>query len=112
VSRKGRSGVTVTANDDGDDDQADDSDEGYVTAVERDFRHQTWPPKDYFEKLLEASCPNYSYPFRHKLKDCTMMKNFMTSGAISKGRKPGGGDPGWKGTAPISGEAEVMTIFD
>jgi hypothetical protein len=29
-----------------------------------------------------------------------MMKKFMTSGAFSKGRKPGG-DPGGKSVAPI-----------
>jgi hypothetical protein len=40
-----------------------------------------------------------------------MMKKFMTSGAFSKGRKPGG-DPSGKSAAPIPGEAEVMTIFD
>jgi hypothetical protein len=39
------------------------------------------------------------------------MKKFMTSGAFSKGRKPGG-DPSGKSEAPIPGEAEVMTIFD
>jgi hypothetical protein len=40
-----------------------------------------------------------------------MMKNFMTSGAFSKGRKPGG-DLGGKSVTPILGETEVMTIFD
>jgi hypothetical protein len=40
-----------------------------------------------------------------------MMKNFMTSGAFSKDRMSGG-DPGGKSMTPISGEAEVMTIFD
>jgi hypothetical protein len=40
-----------------------------------------------------------------------MMKNFMTLGAFSKSRKPGG-DPGGKSAAPIPGEAGVMTIFD
>jgi hypothetical protein len=32
--------------------------------------------------------PHHSYPIKHKLKDCTMMKNFMMSGALSKGRRP------------------------
>jgi hypothetical protein len=40
-----------------------------------------------------------------------MTKRFMTSGAFSKGRKPGE-DPGGKSVAPIPEEAEVMTIFD
>jgi hypothetical protein len=39
-----------------------------------------------------------------------MLKNFITSGAFSKGSKPGG-DLGGKGAAPIPGEAEVMTIL-
>jgi hypothetical protein len=38
------------------------------------------------------------------------MKKVMTSGAFSRGSKPGG-DLGGKGAAPISGEAEIMTIF-
>jgi hypothetical protein len=40
-----------------------------------------------------------------------MMKFFMMLGAFSKGRKLEG-DLGGKGTTPIPGEAEVMTIFD
>jgi hypothetical protein len=58
-----------------------------------------------------VTCLHHSYPVKHKLKDCTMMKNFMTLGAFSKSRKPGG-DPGGKSAAPIPGEAGVMTIFD
>jgi hypothetical protein len=52
--------------------------------VERDFKHQRWPPKDHFKKLLKATYPHHSYSVKHKLKDCTMIKNFMTSGAFSK----------------------------
>jgi hypothetical protein len=48
---------------------------------------------------------------KHKLKDCTMMKNFLTLGAFSKGRKPNG-DPGREAAIDILGEAEVTTIFD
>jgi hypothetical protein len=39
-----------------------------------------------------------------------MMKKFMTSGVLSKGRKPEE-DPGGKNAAPIHREAMVMTIF-
>jgi hypothetical protein len=43
----------------------------------------------------------------------TMMRNFMTSRAFSKGGKPGGGeDLGKKDASLIPGQAEVMTIFD
>jgi hypothetical protein len=73
----------------GDDDkEAGDSDEEYVTATERDLKHQAHQLKDHFEKLLKVNYLNHSYPVKHKLKDCTMMKNFMTSGALSGAGSP------------------------
>jgi hypothetical protein len=39
-----------------------------------------------------------------------MMKNFMTSGALSKGKKHEG-DPGKKGVSPFPREEAVMTIY-
>jgi hypothetical protein len=96
--------VTIAASYDGCDKKADDSDKGHVTATECDFKRQTRPPKEHFEKFLKATCPNHPYPIKHKLKDCTVMKNFMTSRAFSKGRKLGE-DPGGKGAAPIPGDA-------
>jgi hypothetical protein len=50
------------------------------------------------------------YPIKHKLKYCTTMKNFMTSGALSIGTKPERDSRG-KGVAPDPEEAVVMTIF-
>jgi hypothetical protein len=44
-------------------------------------KHQVWPPTDHFEKILEETCQNYAYPVKHKLRDCSMMKNFMASGS-------------------------------
>jgi hypothetical protein len=49
------------------------------------------------------------YLIKHKLKDCTMMIKFMTSGALSKGKKPEG-ELGGKVAASVPGEAAVMTI--
>jgi hypothetical protein len=80
-------------------------------AVERNFKWQTRLPNDHFKILLEATCPHNSYPIKHKLKDCTLMKMFMMSGAFSKDRKPEE-DLGGKSAAPIPLEAAVMTIFD
>jgi hypothetical protein len=45
------------------------------------------------------------------LKECTMVKNFMISGARSKGKKPDGGSGG-KGTTPFPGEEAVMLMFN
>jgi hypothetical protein len=69
------------------------------------------PPKHHFEKLLKATYPHHSYSIKHKIKDYTMMKKFMMSGAFSKGRKPGG-ELNRKSAAPIPKEVEVMTLFD
>jgi hypothetical protein len=41
------------------------------------------PPTDHFKRLLEKSCPNHAYPIRHKLKDYSMMRSFMTSGSLT-----------------------------
>jgi hypothetical protein len=100
----------VASNGDNDEEVGDSSEE-FVAAAECNFKRQTRPPKDYFEKLLEVTCPHRPYPIKHKLKNCTMIKKFIMLRAFSKGSKPGG-DPGGKSAAPIPGEAEVMTIFD
>jgi hypothetical protein len=112
-SKKGKKwhpqSVAIATSNDGDDKEADDSNEEYVTAVKHDFKRQAWQPKDHFEKLFEAACQNHSYPVKHKVKNCTMMKNFMTSGALSRGKKPEGEPRGrWATLKPE--EAAVMTI--
>jgi hypothetical protein len=40
-------------------------------------------PTYHFERLLEEACPNHTYPVKHKLKECDIMKNFMTSGFLT-----------------------------
>jgi hypothetical protein len=88
--------VTVTTSCDNNNNEVDGSNKEYVAAAEHDFKRQARQPKDYFEKLLEAAHLNHTYPVKHKLKECTIIKNFMTSGALSKGKKPEG-DPTGKG---------------
>jgi hypothetical protein len=51
------------------------------------------------------------YPIKHKLKECGMMKNFMTTGALTKGKEPKG-DSGRKGVTPYPEEEVVMVIYD
>jgi hypothetical protein len=46
------------------------------------------PPADHFKKILKVTCRNHVYPIRHKLKECSMMKNYLTTGAFTKGKKP------------------------
>jgi hypothetical protein len=52
-----------------------------VTTAARNGKGHARPPTDHFEKLLKEACPNHAYPFKHKLSDCGMMKNFMASGS-------------------------------
>jgi hypothetical protein len=74
-------------------------------------KHQVWPPIDHFEKLLEETCPNRTYPIKHKLRDCGMMKNFMVSGSLAQGmvvnEVPDEGD-----MMPFLREDVVMMIYD
>jgi hypothetical protein len=63
-----------------------DSDEECVATTECDFKRCTRPPKDHFEKILEAVCPHHPYPVKHKLRYYTMTLKFMSSGV------PLGGD--------------------
>jgi hypothetical protein len=46
-------------------------DDNLVEAVERKAtRPKNNPPKDHFEKLLEAPCMNHETLVKHALKDC------------------------------------------
>jgi hypothetical protein len=51
----------------------------------------------------------HAYPIKHKLKGYIMMKNFMTSRALSKGKMPKG-DPDGKGSTPFPEEEAIMSI--
>jgi hypothetical protein len=99
---------TAVTNDGSVGEKIESSDEEFMASAEHDFKRCTWPPKDHFEKVLEAACPHHPYPVKHKLRDCTMMKRFMSSGtpaaAAELARNLGG-----RGTA--LGEAKVTTII-
>jgi hypothetical protein len=48
------------------------------TAVDRRLvKPRSGPPKDHFEKLLEAPYRNHEGPVKHALKDCNLMKSFL-----------------------------------
>jgi hypothetical protein len=47
-----------------------------VATVERKVAHpKNNPPKDHFEKLLEAPCTNHEVPVKHALKDYRLLKS-------------------------------------
>jgi hypothetical protein len=65
------------------------------------------------QSLREASrrdVPNHAYPIRNKLKECTMMKNYMTTKTFARGTKPKG-DLARKAANPYLEEKAVMLIY-
>jgi hypothetical protein len=46
----------------------------------------------------------------HKLKECSMMKNYMTTGALAKGKKPEDDAVG-KAATPFLGVKAVLSIY-
>jgi hypothetical protein len=117
-TQKGAQGVTRGGQSDdptsyyeGDNDKdVGDSDEELIAATEREVKHQAWLPTDQFEKLLDATYPNHTYPVGHKLKECTMMKNHMTTGTFTRVNKPEGDLTG-KTTTPFPKEKAAMLMY-
>jgi hypothetical protein len=50
------------------------------------------------------------YPARYKLKECTMMKNYMTTGTFARGKKLKGDSVG-KAATPFPEEKVGMSIY-
>jgi hypothetical protein len=102
--------ITTICGEDNNGKDAGDSDDELVAAAKRDFKRQARLPADHFEKLNEVTCPNHTYPVKHKLKECTMMKNYMTMGNLSRSKKPEGDSAG-KVAAPFPEEKAIMLIY-
>jgi hypothetical protein len=79
-------------------------------AAGRGIKRQAWPLTDHFDRLLEEAFMNHAYPIKHRLKDCGMMENFMTSGSLTQGKEPEG-DPDRKGVAPFPRDEVVMLVY-
>jgi hypothetical protein len=71
-------------------------------------KHQARPPTDHFKWLLEEAYPNHIYPIKHKLKDCGMMRIFMTSGSLTWGEELNEG-PDRSDTTPFPEEKAIMS---
>jgi hypothetical protein len=51
--------------------------------------------------------PKSNVPFKHKLKECSMMKTYMATGSLARAKKPKGNSAG-KAAAPFLEEKAVM----
>jgi hypothetical protein len=57
------------------------------------------------------TCPNHAYHIKHNLKECSMIKNYMITEALTKGKKPKGDQAG-KAIVTFPREEAVMSIYD
>jgi hypothetical protein len=65
---------------------------------------------NHFMRLLKEACPNHVDLVRHKLKDCGMMRSFMTSGSLTWGAELDKG-PDKSDTMPFPEENAVMMVY-
>ena len=49
-------------------------------------RKPTEGTPNHFKKMLEGPCPNHAFPVKHPLKDCSLMRKFL-SGSSNKGEQ-------------------------
>ena len=49
-----------------------------VVAERKAAKPKNNPPRVHFEKLLDAPCTHHEGPINHALKDCNLMKKFLT----------------------------------
>jgi hypothetical protein len=99
--------ATAAYDDGGNDKLAGGSGVVCITTATSSGKRQARPPMNHSEKLLKEDCPNHSYPIKHKLWDCGMMKNFMASGSITRGMELDEGD-----VTPFPVEDTAMMIYD
>jgi hypothetical protein len=57
-----------------------------------------------------VTCPNHAYLVKHKLKECTITKTYMTTETFTKGMKPQG-DSTEKAASLLPEEKVVMSIY-
>jgi hypothetical protein len=69
--------MTTIDHDDNDYGKAGASDVGRVMNATDSDKRQARPRTDHFRRLIDEACLKHTYPVRHKLKECDIMKSFM-----------------------------------
>jgi hypothetical protein len=102
--------TTTTDHDNGSDGEAVSFGVRRSSITTRSDKRRARPPTDHFKRLLEEACPNHAYPIRHKLKDCGMMRSFMTSRLLTWGAELNEGSNG-SDTTPFPRENVILTVY-
>jgi hypothetical protein len=102
--------TTMTDHNDDKDEEAGGSSVRRISTTTCIDKRQSRLPMDHFYRLLEEAHPNHVYPVRHKLKDCGMMRSFMTSGSLTQGAEL---DEGLDGSdaMPFHGGNTVIMVY-
>jgi hypothetical protein len=77
--------MTMTSCDDGHNWEVGGSDAMHILTAAHYDKRPVRPPTDHFKRLLEEACPNHAYFIGHRLKDCGMMRSFITPGSHTWG---------------------------
>jgi hypothetical protein len=102
--------TTMTIRDDSHDWEVGGSGVRHMSIDARSGKHSSRVPIDHFKRLLEEAFPNHAYFVRHKLKDCNVMRSFMTLGSLTWGLELNEG-PNESDTSPFDEENTVMTVY-
>jgi hypothetical protein len=94
----------------GNDGEAGGSDMRCSSTVTHSDKCQARPPMDHFKRHMDETCPNHAYPVRHKLKECVMMRSFITSGSLTWGAELDEGSDG-SNTTHFPRENAVLTVY-
>jgi hypothetical protein len=104
--------MTMIGHDNSNDEKVGGSSMRRISTAACSDKRQVRSPTDHFKRLLEEACPNHTYHDRHKLKDCGMMRNFMTSGSVIWGAGAElNEDSDGSDTMPFPGENIILTVY-
>jgi hypothetical protein len=61
--------------------------EGEVAAVDRPPRLPTKNNNNHFQKLMDSLCQNHGFPVFHKLRECKLLKRFISKPSTKKAKQ-------------------------
>jgi hypothetical protein len=102
--------TTTTSRDDSHDWEAGGFDVRCISTTTHNDKRSVRLPTDHFKRLLEEAYPNHAYPVRNRLKDCGMMRSFMTSGSLTWGVELDEG-PDRSDTTPFPEKNIIMMVY-
>jgi hypothetical protein len=60
------------------------TEEGEVAVADRSPRPLAKTNNDHFQKLMDSLCQSHGFPVRHKLRECELLKRFISNPPAKK----------------------------